>query len=370
MDKANAALADYLLDHGSTLHLVAHRVAPEFAANPRVNVHIVPRPAGSFAMAEFLIGWRGQAVAKAVTGNRGDVRVVVNGGNCIWPGVNWVHCVHDSWPCFDDGAPAWFKLKNRAVKLWSRQRERASIRTARVVVANSEKTRRELIDRVGVDPQRVHTVYLGSDSSWRPATLTERQQARTWLGQADRRPLVAFVGALSHDQNKGFDTLCTAWRRLCDLPEWDANLVVVGDGNAVGHWRRRIEQSRLTDRIKLLGFTDRVLDVLAAADLLVSPARYEAYGLNAHEAICRGVPALVSRGAGIAERYRSELKEMTLTDPNDVTELRARLLDWRSGIDRWREAFAPLGCALRTYTWACMAEQIVRAAECHSAHVN
>ena len=51
MDKANSALAHYLLDQGSTLHLVAHRVATDFAANPRVNVHIVPRPAGSFAVA-------------------------------------------------------------------------------------------------------------------------------------------------------------------------------------------------------------------------------------------------------------------------------------------------------------------------------
>ena len=358
MDKANAALADYLLDHGSTLHLVAHRVAPEFAANPRVNVHIVPRPAGSFAMAEFLIGWRGQAVAKAVTGNRGDVRVVVNGGNCIWPGVNWVHCVHDSWPCFDDGAPAWFKLKNRVVKLWSRRRERVSIRAARVVVANSEKTRRELIDRIGVSPQRVRTIYLGSDPSWQPATLTERQQARTWLRQADRRPLVAFVGALSHDHNKGFDTLWAAWRRLCDLPEWDANLVVVGGGNAVAHWRTRIAESGLSSRVRLLGFTDRISDVLAAADLLVSPVRYEAYGLNVHEAICRGVPALVSRAAGVTERYPSDLKEMTLSNPVDIAELRVRLLNWRSGIVRWRDSFAPLARSLRSHTWTDMAEEI------------
>ena len=298
------------------------------------------------------------------------MRVVVNGGNCVWPGVNWVHCVHHAWACVDHGAPPWFKIKNRVVKTWSKRRERLGIRAAGVVVANSEKTRRELIDRVGVNPQRVRTVYLGSDPSWQPATLTERQQARTWLGQGDRRPLVVFVGSLSHDHNKGFDTLWAAWRRLCDLPEWDANLVVVGEGNAVGHWRTRISQSGLTDRVKLLGFTDRILDVLAATDLLVSPARYEAYGLNAHEAICRGVPALVSRGAGIAERYPSKLKEMTLRDPDDVTELLDRLQNWRSSIDRWREDFAALGCALRRYTWACMAEQIVHAAECNSIHVN
>ena len=25
-------------------------------------------------------------------------RVVVNGGNCAWPDINWVHAVHAAWP--------------------------------------------------------------------------------------------------------------------------------------------------------------------------------------------------------------------------------------------------------------------------------
>ena len=44
--------------------------------------------------------------------------------------------------------------------------------------------------------------------------------------------------------------------------------------------------------------------VLAACDALVSPTRYEAYGLAVHEALARGLPALVSRSAGIADEGR------------------------------------------------------------------
>ena len=39
---------------------------------------------------------------------------------------------------------------------------------------------------------------------------------------------------------------------------------------------------------------------------MVHPARYEAYGLGVHEAICRGLPAIVSAGAGIAELYPAD----------------------------------------------------------------
>ncbi len=68
----------------------------------------------------------------------------------------------------------------------------------------------------------------------------------------------------------------------------------------------------------MVGFTNRVSDILAAADVLVSPVRYESYGLNVQEAICCGVPAIVSRAAGVAERYPTELSDLLLPDPNDA----------------------------------------------------
>ena len=50
--------------------------------------------------------------------------------------------------------------------------------------------------------------------------------------------------------------------------------------------------------------------VFAACDLLIHPARYEAYGLAVHEALCRGLPALVSATAGVAERYPEDLGQL------------------------------------------------------------
>jgi glycosyltransferase involved in cell wall biosynthesis len=77
----------------------------------------------------------------------------------------------------------------------------------------------------------------------------------------------------------------------------------------------------------LLGYREDVATILAASDLLASPTRYEAYGLNVHEAICRGVPALVSRSAGVAERYPPELRSWLLDDPDDVVTLERTIGD-------------------------------------------
>lgn len=371
MDKANFALARRLLARGHAIHLVAHEVEPSLAAHEGVTAHLTPRPAGSTLLGELLLAREGRAVAHAVTASHSHARVLTNGGNCLWPDINWVHSVHHAWPPADASAPVWFKAKNRLTHALSCRRERRAISAARLVIANSERTRRDIIQYLGLDAERVHVVYLGSDVSAAhgvaAATATQRAAARrNWLGVPDERPLVAFVGALGHDQNKGFDTLMEAWRSLCARTEWDADLIVAGGGRSVSRWRERIADANLDGRVRLLGFTERVTDVLAAADLLVSPVRYEAYGLNVHEAISRGVPAMVSACAGVAELYPAELSEMILPDAEDAADLVARLLRWRAHVEEWKTRFAPLSAKLRGRSWDAMAADIVSLAEAES----
>ena len=150
-----------------------------------------------------------------------------------------------------------------------------------------------------------------------------------------------------------------AWRRLCADPQWDVDLVVAGTGSALEMHREQVSQWHLEDRIRMVGFCDRVRDLLAAADVLVSPVRYEAYGLNVQEAICRGVPAIVSSAAGVAERYGPDYSPLLLPDPEDVDDLVSRLRQWRSNMPEWQSRFARFGDSLRLYGWQEMARRIV-----------
>ena len=363
MDKANAALARHLASRGHELHLVAHEVEPELASYPRVTVHLVKRPAGSVLLGEGLLARRGGEVARSVSARDARARVVANGGNCPWPDINWVHCVHHAWPPADAGAPAWFKAKNRLAGALTRARERRAIGRARLVVANSERTRRDLVERLGIEPARVRVVRLGGDAGRGAATQAERRAARVRLGISEARAVVAFVGALGHDNNKGFDTLWRAWQELQGRGVWDADLLVAGGGGGVAGWRARVAAAGLHATVRLLGFTEEVDGVYAAADLLVSPARYESYGLNVSEAVARGTPALVSAQAGVADDYPPELGVMLLPDPEDAADLARRLLDWRANVEGWRARFAPLAARLRGRTWDDMAAEFVAHAE-------
>jgi glycosyltransferase involved in cell wall biosynthesis len=297
-----------------------------------------------------------------------DARVVVNGGNCPWPDVNWVHAVHAAWPVHDDGAPAWAKVKHRAWKALARRQERAALRVARVVIANSHATSQALIDARLVDGERVNAVYLGSDSSWDPAGPAERMAARAAFGIRDGDRVAAFVGTLGFDLNKGFDVLWEAWSRLASAGGWEATLIVAGAGGRLPFWRRQAERAGLGDRVQFLGATARVREVLAAADLLVSPVRYEAYGLNVQEALCRGAAVMVTSSAGIVERFDRGLDGSVLP-PNPTGELLAdRLRAWSTDVEGWRRRAESTAAKLRARSWDDMGSDIVALAALASAN--
>jgi glycosyltransferase involved in cell wall biosynthesis len=359
MDRANYALAAYLAREGVGVHLVTHRAWPDLEALPGVTVHRVPRPMGSHLLGESLLDRAGRRRARRLA--PGGARVVVNGGNCRWGDVNWVHYVHAAWRPRGGPGGALRRIKRAVADRRYRRTERDVIRRARLVVANSERTRRDVIEGLGVAPERVHTVYYGADAErFRPPGPGERAGARAMLGwgESDGRPAVAFVGSLG-DARKGFDTLYEAWRRLARDPGWDARLIVVGAGATLPAWRSRVDAEGLADSIRFLGFRDDVPRVLAACDLLVSPTRYEAYGLNVQEALCCGLPAIVSAGAGVAERYPEALRPLLLPDPDDAADLAARIAAWRAGSGPVREAVADLGRALRGRGWDRCAAEIV-----------
>jgi glycosyltransferase involved in cell wall biosynthesis len=170
-----------------------------------------------------------------------------------------------------------------------------------------------------------------------------------------------FVGALG-DRRKGFDTLFDGWRRLCGRADWDVDLVVAGTGAELDSWKARAARQLPDGRMHFLGFRRDMPAVFAACDLLIHPARYEAYGLAVHEALCRGLPALVTAAAGVAERYPADLSQLLLQEPESASELTSRLLAWRDDAGL-TERVAEFATRLRSRTWDHMAREIVALGE-------
>jgi len=228
-------------------------------------------------------------------------------------------------------------------------------------LANSQQTRQQILEHFDIFPERVHVVYLGIDASaYRPISEDERINIRHELGFDEGQPLAIFIGALGYDRNKCFDVLLAAWKALAQRSEWDVDLVVIGAGAELAAWQERVRDAGLGKRIRFLGFRRDVPRVLAACNVMIHPARYEAYGLSVQEALCQGLPALVSVSSGVAERFPPELHGLLIPDSESPAVLAEQLIHWRDNREKYRTAVIPFSNSLRNYTWKHMAERIVQ----------
>lgn len=357
MDVGNYMLARHLAKTGNEVHLVAHRMADDLAALRGVHVHLVPKPLNSYLLAAPLLDWHGRRLAARIAKRGG--RIVVNGGNCQSDDINWVHYVHAAYEPHVKGNLL-RRLKMRAQHRKFLADERRCLARAKVIVANSHRTKNDLVTLLGVPKEKIHVIYYGVDSdAIQPPLPAARSAARERLGWTSLRQNAVFIGALG-DRRKAFDIVFGAWRKLCANPAWNVDLAVIGVGAEMPAWRSRVESDpALRGRIEFLGFRNDVPNILAAADLLVAPARYEAYGLGVQEALCCELPAIVCKNAGVAEQYPECLATFLLNDPPKVEDLVDRLRLWHQTRKDYIPALHALSQRLRCRTWAAMSKEMM-----------
>ena len=92
MDWPNYALATHLADRGHLVHLVAFTAEEGLTSHPNVRFHPVPKPMGSYFLGFPWLARVGRHWASRVASCGG--RVIVNGGNCPWNDIDWVHYIH------------------------------------------------------------------------------------------------------------------------------------------------------------------------------------------------------------------------------------------------------------------------------------
>jgi glycosyltransferase involved in cell wall biosynthesis len=322
MDKANFYLADYLARRGVAVHLISHRVDPALLDYPNVTFHCARLPLKSYFLGGFFLSRLGTRVARDL--GKGAI-AIVNGGNCPLPAVNWVHYVHAA---ADSRMPGPFLRRLKGVfshRLFLHD-EKVALGRARIIIANSKRTKEDLVTRLGILPDKIHIVYYGADAiHGQPPDAREKETLRDRLGFSREKILFTFIGGLS-DRRKGFDLLFEAWQTLPPEMRATAELLVIGAGAEIPAWKARALEAGIGDSIRFLGFRRDVPDILRAADALVSPTRYDSFGLAVLEALCAGLPAIVSQHAGVAERYPASLRELLLSDPQNRAELVEKLM--------------------------------------------
>ncbi len=296
MDKANAALAAYLLERGHDVHLVAHDIDPT-AVETRARTRSRRRAAARLHAARRAtsVARRGPRDARAPRSRTRARASSPTAGTSSRPTSTGFTRYTRAWPPTDAGAPAWFRAKNRlwhsrACRRERRARARAPRRRQlRAHAARPSRTRRRR------SPRAFAPSTSGGDAG--PATGARARGGAPLARHRRRATASSSSRARSATTTTRASTRSGARGALLSAREgWDASAARRGRrARPRTLARAHIAGAGLADGVRFLDFSERLAEVFAASDLLVSPVRYEAYGLNVHEAVCRGVPRSVSR---------------------------------------------------------------------------
>ena len=177
----------------------------------------------------------------------------------------------------------------------------ALAKRADAIIAVSEATRRDVVDRLGVPEERVTVVPEAVDADFEPPSADAgRAIARDRFNVPGR--YVLYVGQF--DARKNMSGLLGAFASAAER-DAELRLVVVGDlGKLASHLRGALETVRVPrDRVVVTGFVDdtTLAALYAGAECLLHAALLEGFGLTALESLAAGTPVVGYAGGAVAE---------------------------------------------------------------------
>lgn len=203
----------------------------------------------------------------------------------------------------------WHNFYHRAVT-------RYSVHHATTIIAASKNTKNDLVRYFHIPPNRITVVYNGVD---RIAIKREPTSPATILS----------IGRL--EKRKGTEETVRAFTEFKRNTSSDARLILAGAWGTVGREaiERAIAQSPFCNDISTPGYVTekRKRSLLAQAQVLVFPSRYEGFGLPILEAMSAGVPVITTRRGSIEEIAQQAVRYINSSDIGEYAVAIERLLE-------------------------------------------
>jgi glycosyltransferase involved in cell wall biosynthesis len=190
--------------------------------------------------------------------------------------------------------PQYYKFIDRKLYEW---KSKSACKRANKIIAISEKTKADIIDLYGINPEKIEVIYQSCDDSFKipfPKETLSRISATYKLPEK----YILNVGTIEERKN-----LKLAVQALKEVSE-DFKLVVIGKQTAYFKTvEQEIEKLGLKNRIvflKNIPFSD-LPGIYQMASVFVYPSFYEGFGIPIIEALYSAIPVVAATGSCLEE---------------------------------------------------------------------
>jgi glycosyltransferase involved in cell wall biosynthesis len=174
------------------------------------------------------------------------------------------------------------------------------------ILADSEFTRREAVERLHIPPERIVTIPLAVDESL--FYSRDQEEIADVAARYDvRRPYFLHISSNvgPSDNNKNTKNILRAFNLFCLDGGHDHNLYIIGKWSSSALAEVRTSYAKLLDgeRLRVLGFVPfgDLAALYSGAEALIYPSLLEGFGLPVLEAMRCGTPVLTSMTSSLPE---------------------------------------------------------------------
>ncbi len=179
--------------------------------------------------------------------------------------------------------------------------EKQGMDAADKIITVSNLTRNIVIEKYGIAPEKVVTVYNAVE----PVETNGSAKTPT-RGDFDEK-IVTFLGRIT--MQKGPEYFIEA-ANLVFKKMSNVRFVMAGSGDMMNKMVRRAARLGICDKFNFTGFLkgDDVYRMFGLSDVYVMPSVSEPFGISPLEAMQSNVPVIISRQSGVAEILKNAVK--------------------------------------------------------------
>ncbi|GAM74245.1 glycosyltransferase sypI [Vibrio ishigakensis] len=171
------------------------------------------------------------------------------------------------------------------------------------------------LNQDGYPKENLNIIYNGV-----PETTASKLNLKQILGIPSDAKVLISVGSLIH--RKGFDRIIETLSKLTH----NCHLVIIGEGPERAKLKGLTVRLDVAQQVHFVGEVNNVSDYLAEADLFISGARSEAFGLVLVEAFWQHLPVIASNVGGIPEVVEHGISGLLFETEQELIECIDRVL--------------------------------------------